>query len=95
MTTLSSIIIILAAQVAAVQAPGTAVVDNNGGTKAAAGTHVAEKDADPIKCERVEEVGSLIRAKKVCMRKSEWEEQRRSDRSAIERAQIQRAMNGN
>ncbi len=47
---------------------------------------------DPIICERVTEIGSRLRAKKICMTKSEWAEQRRGDRSNIERSQIQRGM---
>lgn len=92
MTTLSSMIILVAAQAAAVQAPEAASVDAKVATVE---TTAKQKEVDPVVCERVEEVGSLIRAKKVCMRKSQWEEQRRSDRSLIERSQVQRPMNGN
>jgi len=54
-------------------------------------TSVAKKK-DPMICQRVEEIGSRLRAKKICMSKSQWEEQRRGDRSNIERSQIQRGM---
>ncbi|WP_277666829.1 hypothetical protein [Novosphingobium lindaniclasticum] len=47
---------------------------------------------DPIVCERVTEIGSRLRAKKICMTKSEWAEQRRGDRSNIERSQVQRGL---
>ena len=62
---------------------------------AVAGTAVAQNDIekkDPMVCERVTEIGSRLRAKKICMTKSQWEEQRRGDRSNIERSQIQRGM---
>ncbi|MBO9516952.1 MAG: hypothetical protein J7493_02680 [Porphyrobacter sp.] len=62
---------------------------------AVAGTPVAQNDIDkkdPMICERVTEIGSRLRAKKICMTKSQWEEQRRGDRSNIERSQIQRGM---
>lgn len=62
---------------------------------AVAGTPVAQNDIDkkdPLICERVTEIGSRLRAKKICMTKSQWEEQRRGDRSNIERSQIQRGM---
>lgn len=96
MTLVSSIIIVLAAQAAAAQAPASPGTEAGGTVAAAAETKVeAAKEADPVVCERVGEVGSLIRAKKVCMRKSQWEEQRRSDRSLVERTQIQRGMTGN
>lgn len=52
----------------------------------------AAKKADPMICERIQEIGSLLRSKKVCMRKSEWEEQRRNDRANIERSQVQRGL---
>ncbi|WP_208324776.1 hypothetical protein [Novosphingobium sp. PhB55] len=58
-------------------------------------TSVAKNDIekkDPMICQRVEEIGSRLRAKKICMSKSQWEEQRRGDRSNIERSQIQRGM---
>lgn len=47
---------------------------------------------DPVICERVTEIGSRLRAKKICMTKSEWAEQRRGDRSNIERSQVQRGL---
>ncbi|MCJ2177231.1 hypothetical protein [Novosphingobium album (ex Hu et al. 2023)] len=52
----------------------------------------AAKKADPIVCERIQQIGSLLRSKKVCMHKSEWDEQRRSDRANIERSQVQRGL---
>jgi hypothetical protein len=58
-------------------------------------TSVAKNDIekkDPMICQRVEEIGSRLRAQKICMSKSQWEEQRRGDRSNIERSQIQRGM---
>lgn len=59
---------------------------------AAVGTVEAGKNPDPMVCERVQEIGSLLRSKKVCMHKSEWEEQRRNDRANIERSQVQRGL---
>lgn len=78
---------------AAVQAGGQAAP---AAAPASSGTpSVAKNDiekADPVVCERVTEIGSRLRAKKVCMTKSQWQEQRRGDRSNIERSQIQRGM---
>ena len=48
--------------------------------------------ADPVVCERIQQIGSLLRSKKVCMRKSQWEAQRRDDRDNIERSQVQRGL---
>lgn len=51
-----------------------------------------EPEADPIICEKYAEPGSLVKKKKVCMRKSEWAQQRQLNRQAIEKAQTQRGM---
>lgn len=45
------------------------------------------KDADPMVCEKVEVTGSRIGSKKVCMRKSQWAEQRNDDKMLIDRSQ--------
>ncbi|WP_395331659.1 hypothetical protein WBP06_02845 [Novosphingobium sp. BL-8H] len=47
---------------------------------------------DPIVCQRQQEIGSLLHAKKVCMPKSQWDAQRQLNRENIERSQIQRGM---
>ena len=56
------------------------------------GAIVDAKDANPMICQRIQEIGSRLRAKKICMLKSEWEEQRRTDRANIERSQVQRGL---
>jgi hypothetical protein len=45
------------------------------------------KDPDPIICERQTEMGSRLRSKKICKHRSEWAEDRRSDRANIEQSQ--------
>lgn len=45
-------------------------------------------DKDPIVCQRIEETGSRLSSKKVCMRKSQWAEQRNEDRMLIDRSQM-------
>ncbi len=57
-------------------------------TGAASGATAVPK-ADPVVCQSVQQIGSLLRSKKVCMRKSEWAEQRRGDRANIDRSQVQ------
>jgi invasion protein IalB len=56
----------------------------------------AAKDKDPnrIICQRVEETGSRVAAKRVCMTAQQWEEKRRGDREYLEDAQ-QRAIEPN
>lgn len=51
-------------------------------------------DADPLVCQKIPELGSRIRAKRICMRKSEWEAQRRSDKMLIDRSQTQQRLDG-
>lgn len=53
-----------------------------------------EDSNDPIRCERVEVIGSRLQTKRVCMRRSEWHEQRRANRMLIERTQVERGNNG-
>lgn len=60
----------------------------------AASPPTKERDPDPMVCERIQEVGSLLRSRRVCMRKSEWAEQRRSNKMTIDRAQVQRGVSG-
>jgi predicted carbohydrate-binding protein with CBM5 and CBM33 domain len=48
--------------------------------------------SDPVICEKEEELGSRLAAKKICHTRSQWQELRMSDRSVTERAQQQRAM---
>ena len=62
-------------------------------TPPAATPVVAAKEADPLVCQRFTETGSLLKSKKVCMRKSEWEAQRQENRQLIDRSQTQMPMN--
>ena len=49
----------------------------------------ASKDKDPNRliCQRVEETGSRVASRKVCMTAQQWEEKRRADREFLEDAQ--------
>lgn len=62
------------------------------GTQQAAAQPTAIDKADPVICRRQQEIGSLLKTKKVCLTKSQWEEQRQVNRSNIEQSQIQRGM---
>jgi invasion protein IalB len=46
-----------------------------------------QKDPNQVVCEKVEELGTRLSAKKVCMTRSEWAERRRQDRMDIDRTQ--------
>ena len=54
----------------------------------------AKKPPDPneIVCEKQKDTGSRLAMHKVCMTRGEWAEQRRLDRQAIEKIQVQRPM---
>jgi invasion protein IalB len=56
----------------------------------------AAKDKDPnrIICQKIEETGSRVASKKVCMTARQWEEKRRADREYLEDAQ-QRSLEPN
>ena len=42
-------------------------------------------------CREIDETGSRLGGKRVCMTRDQWEEQRRTARSAVEHAQTQQA----
>jgi hypothetical protein len=54
------------------------------------------KQLDPnrIVCEKIEETGSRVSARKVCMTAQQWEDQRRRDREGLQDAQ-QRSLEPN
>jgi hypothetical protein len=48
----------------------------------------AQKPQAPLICRTVEETGSRLKARKVCMTGEQWADQRRQDRMMIERSQM-------
>lgn len=44
-------------------------------------------DPNKLICEKLELIGSRLAVKKVCLTRSQWEDSRRQDREAVERAQ--------
>ena len=44
-------------------------------------------DPSEMVCQRVEVLGSRLAVKKVCMTRSQWDDSRRQDRQAVEKAQ--------
>lgn len=53
------------------------------------------QDPDQIICEKQEVVGSRIATQRICMTRSQWADQRRSERMDLERAQTQRGCTKN
>jgi hypothetical protein len=47
-------------------------------------TPAQKNTADRIICEKVEEIGSRLGGKRVCMTQQQWEERRRHDREDME-----------
>lgn len=52
------------------------------------------KDPNEVVCRKEEVLGSRLQSRKVCMTRAEWADTRRENRSNIERAQVQRPLNG-
>lgn len=51
-------------------------------------------DPDPMVCRTEDEIGSRLKKKRVCMRKSEWAAQREENRQMINRSQVQLGTKG-
>jgi hypothetical protein len=52
----------------------------------------ATAEADEVICERQVVIGSRLAHRRVCMTRSQWQDARRQDREAVEKAQMQRGM---
>jgi hypothetical protein len=74
--------------------PGAAIAQ---GTQQAQQQQPAAKADNPneIVCEKEEVTGSRIASKRVCMTRSQWADQRRSDRMDVEKVQMQRGCTKN
>ena len=62
----------------------------------AADAQQVKRPADPNQkiCQVITPVGSRLTTKKVCATRAEWEERKRQDREATEKAQTQRCLTG-
>ena len=61
----------------------------------AASAAPAAPAADPVICEKEEVTGSRLATRKVCMKRSQWQDRQLQDRQGIEKVQVQRPLNGN
>lgn len=52
-----------------------------------AGSALPKKDPNRMVCEAIEETGTRLSSRKVCMTAAEWTEQRRLDRALVEHIQ--------
>lgn len=57
-----------------------------------AGTTAKTPDPNEVICERQEDVGSRLSAKRICMTRSQWADQKTQDRQQLEKVQVQRGM---
>jgi hypothetical protein len=75
--------------------PGAAIAQ--GAQQAQQQQQPAAKADNPneIVCEKEEVTGSRIASKRVCMTRSQWADQRRSDRMDVEKVQMQRGCTKN
>ena len=76
--------VFLAALLTAAAVPAAGQVATTG-----SGSPSSAKKAGPAKkiCERVEETGTRLGGRRVCMTAAEWQARRASDRTEVERAQ--------
>jgi invasion protein IalB len=56
-------------------------------TQANPNTAANAKDPSRIICEKMEETGSRLSARRVCMTAQQWEDRRRTDREGVENVQ--------
>ena len=48
--------------------------------------------SDPITCQAYDELGSRLKHRKICKRRSEWRAQQEEDRQVVNRAQVRRGL---
>lgn len=52
-------------------------------------------EADEVVCQKVEQTGSRLAVKRICMTRSQWSERRLQDRQAVEKVQTLQPVKGN
>lgn len=52
----------------------------------------AKEEADPMICQSFKELGSRIKRRKVCMRRTEWQRQHQEEKQMIDRTQVLRGI---
>ena len=54
----------------------------------------AAVDPNEVICQKQEVIGSRIATKRICLKRWEWAERQRQDRSDVEKVQVQRGIRG-
>jgi len=67
------------------------------GSSSASPNGAGARNADPNEtiCRNVRETGSMLSRSRICKTRAQWEEDRRTTRQNIDRAQTNRPMSGN
>lgn len=52
----------------------------------------AREEVDPMICQTDKVLGSRIKRKKICMRRTEWQRQHQEEKMMIDRTQVQRGV---
>lgn len=52
------------------------------------------EETDPMVCQTDKVLGSRIKRKRICMRRSEWQRQHQEEKQMIDRTQVQRGVPG-
>lgn len=64
-------------------------------TQAAERTKAAKNDPNRVVCEKIEQIGSRLATKRICMTVAQWEEKRRLDREDLQNTQQKSFRPGN
>jgi hypothetical protein len=90
----TSVGVLLAASAAPGFAQAPAAAQSQAAPATAASTNAPAADPNEIICQKIEQLGSRIAKKRVCLTRSQWADQQLQDRQELERVQVQRTMNG-
>jgi invasion protein IalB len=78
----------LAASAAFLAAPASAQAQQPQPAQTSAAPAAAT--ADPVICEKEEVTGSRLATRKICMKRSQWQDNQLQERQGIEKVQVQR-----
>jgi hypothetical protein len=80
------------AGLAALVATSNAVAQQSAATDSANSGDQGNRDSERVICRRIQEVGSRLASRRVCMTAAQWSEQRRLERMDLERSQAQQSV---
>lgn len=83
--------LMLAAAAPAAAEPATSTASAGSASATTSVIQDPKEKNDPMVCRKDKAIGSLLVARRTCMRRSEWAAQREANRLEIERAQLEHA----